>query len=215
MLLPDLPNELLCQICEVLDTVQDITSFSQLNHHLHRLTEDHLYRFDVQEGKSSALLWAATHGRLQTAKKALKALQKSEQPTVGSEADANTTNEPATNPVGIALINAAEKGHTSLVRLLIEHGAQLKWRDPERRQSAMEAACTKGHISIVKLLLKSGVRPFLGALHTALSNTMRRDDGPHRHCGIAHRRWCERGHLHWQAGRRLLSPFAACRKGRS
>jgi ankyrin repeat protein len=162
MSLLDLPNELLCQICEVLDTAQDITSFSQLNHHLHRLTEDHLYRFDVQEGKSSALLWAATHGRLQTTKKALKALQKSEQPTVGSEADANTTNEPATNPVGIALINAAEKGHTSLVRLLIEHGAQLKWRDPERRQSAMEAACTKGHISIVKLLLKSGVDPSWG-----------------------------------------------------
>jgi ankyrin repeat protein len=162
MLLLDLPNELLCQICEVLDTAQDITLFSQLNHHLHRLTEDHLYRFDAQEGKSSALLWAAAHGRLQTTKKALKALQRSERPTAGSEADANTTNEPATNPVGIALVNAAGKGHASVVRLLIEHGAELGWRDPERRQTAMEAACTKGHIRIVKLLLESGADPSRG-----------------------------------------------------
>lgn len=163
MLLLDLPNELLCQICEVLDTAQDIKSFGQLNHHLHRLTEDHLYRFDAQEGKSSALLWAAAHGRLQTAKKALKALQSSERPTTAdSEADANTTDEPANNPVGIALVNAAERGHTSLGRLLIEHGAKLSWRDPERGQSAMEAACTKGHIGIVKLLLESGANPSWG-----------------------------------------------------
>jgi hypothetical protein len=90
MLLLDLPNELLCQIYEALDTAQDITSFSQLNHHLHRLTEDHLYQFDAQDGNSSALLWAAAHGELQTTKKALKALQRSEQQTAGSEADENT-----------------------------------------------------------------------------------------------------------------------------
>ena len=78
MLLSDLPNELLYQICEVLDTAQDIKSFGQPNRHLHRLTEDHLYRFDAQDGKSSALLWAAAHGKLQTTKKALKALQESE-----------------------------------------------------------------------------------------------------------------------------------------
>jgi ankyrin repeat protein len=162
MLLLDLPNELLCRICEVLDTVQDITSFSQLNHHLHQLTEDYLYRFDAQDGRSSALLWAAAHGQLQTTKRALKALQKSKQPIAGSEADENTTSEPATNPVGIALVIAAEKGHTSLVRLLIEHGADLDWRYPRRRQSAMEAACTKGHIEIVNLLLESGVDPSWG-----------------------------------------------------
>jgi hypothetical protein len=88
-------------------------------------------------------------------------LQRSERPTAGSETDADTTNKPATGPVCIALVNAAGKGHTSLVRLLIEHGAELDWRDPERRQSAMEAACTKGDIGIVKLLLDSGADPSL------------------------------------------------------
>jgi ankyrin repeat protein len=83
-------------------------------------------------------------------------LQRSERPTAGSETDADTTNKPVTNPVCIALVNATGKGHTSLVRLLIEHGAELDWRDPERRQIAMEAASTKGDIGIVKLLLDSG-----------------------------------------------------------
>ena len=133
MSLPDLPNELLYQICEVLDTAQDIKSFGQPNRHLHRLTEDHLYRFDAQDGKSSALLWAAAHGKLHTTKKALKALQESEQQTAGSEVDENTTSESATYPVDIALVIAAEKGHTSLVRLLIEHGADLDQRDPQWR----------------------------------------------------------------------------------
>src|SRR5690242_14782280 len=95
-------------------------------------------------------------GNFRQTKKALKALQKSERPTAGSEADANTTNEPAINPVDIALVIAAGKGHTSLIRLLIQHSAELDWRDPEREQSAMEAACNKGHIDIVKLLLESG-----------------------------------------------------------
>jgi ankyrin repeat protein len=162
MSLLDLPNELLCQIYEALGTARDIRSFNQLNRHLHRLAEDHLYQFDAQDRKSSALLWAAAHGELQTTKKALKALQKSEQQTAGSEADENTTSETATNPIDIALVNAAEKGHTSLVWLLIEHGADLDWRDPQWRQSAMEAACTQGHIEIVDLLLESGVDPSWG-----------------------------------------------------
>ena len=162
MLLSDLPNELLYQICEILDTAQDIKSFSQLTRHLHRLTEDHLYRFDAQDGKSSALLWAATYGKLQTTKKALKALEEIEEQTAGFEADENTTSESATNPVDIALVMAAEKGHTSLVGLLIEYGADLDWRDPQWRQSAMEAACAQGHIEIVKLLLESGADPTWG-----------------------------------------------------
>jgi ankyrin repeat protein len=95
-------------------------------------------------------------GDFRQPKKALKALQRSERPTAGSETDANTTDEPVTNPVGIALVNAARKGHTSFVKLPIEYGAELDWRDPERRQSAMEAACTKGHIGIVNLSLDSG-----------------------------------------------------------
>ncbi|KAH6641940.1 ankyrin repeat-containing domain protein [Boeremia exigua] len=177
MFLPELPNELLQQICEVLKTPQDILSFSQSSRALCRLTEDHMYRVDAQERNSSALLWAAAHGRLRTAEKALKALQGTGRSTEsesddsdlelydsesGSEADANTTTEPAPNPVGIALVNAAENGHTSLVRLLIEHGAELDWRDPKRKQSAMEAACTKGHIGIVNLLIELGADPSWG-----------------------------------------------------
>jgi ankyrin repeat protein len=60
------------------------------------------------------------------------------------------------------LVIAAEKGHTSLVGLLIKHGADLDWRDPKLRQSAMETACTKGHMEIVKLLLESGADPSRG-----------------------------------------------------
>ncbi|KAF3031228.1 hypothetical protein E8E12_001325 [Didymella heteroderae] len=156
MLLFGLPNELLCQICEDLRTAQDIASFNRVNRQLYRVTEEYLYRFDAREGRSSALLWAAVHGRLQTAKKALKELQRDEQLTDGSGTDANTTNATATNPIDSALVHAAEKGRTALVRLLVENGADWSWRDPERRQSAMEAACSNGHIEVVKVLLNMG-----------------------------------------------------------
>jgi hypothetical protein len=166
MSLLDLPNELLCKISEDLRTTQDIASFSQVNQHLLQLTTEHLYRFDARQGKSSALLWAATHGRLQTTKKALGALQRNEQPAANceadSEADTHTTDESATNPADIALLQAAENGHASLVRLLVEHGADLEWRDPERRQNAMEAACFNGRSEVVKLLLESGEDPSSG-----------------------------------------------------
>jgi hypothetical protein len=162
MSLLDLPSELLCQICEDLHTTQNIASLNRVNHQLHQLTEEHLYQFDAREKKSSALAWAADHGRLQTSKKALKALQRVGQLTTGLRANADTTDKPATDSIDIALVHAAEKGHVGVVRLLVQYGANLLWRDFERRQTAMEATCSKGHIEVVKLLLEFGADPSRG-----------------------------------------------------
>jgi ankyrin repeat protein len=150
MSLLDLPNELLYQISENLDTAQDIASLSRVNHHLHQLTAEHLYQFDARERNSSALVWAADHGHLETAEKALKAVQKDDQ------LPDDTSAEPTTNPIDVAFVHAADNGHVGVARLFIERGASFRWRDNEQRQSAMEAACFKGHIEVVKLLLESG-----------------------------------------------------------
>ena len=162
MSLLDLPNELLSQICEDLHKTQDIASFNQVSRHLHRLTEEHLFRFDAREGRSSALLWAAAHGRLQTAEKALKALQRDEKLPDGSVGDVSTSTEPAIEPIDVALVHAAGMGHVSVVRLLVEHGASFLWRGTERRQTAMEAACFEGNIGVVRVLLELGAIPSTG-----------------------------------------------------
>lgn len=159
MSLLNLPTELLCQICENLHTVRDIASFSKVSHRLHGSTEVHLYRCDACNVKSSTLLWAASHGRMQTLKKALRGMQRDEQLTGGFKIDDETTVESPTDPVNIALVYAAEKGHAAHVRLLAEHSADLNWREPERRQSSIEAACSKGHIEVVKVLLYMGAEP--------------------------------------------------------
>ena len=63
MLLLDLPNELLQDISEYLESERDINAVAQANRHLYRLLDSYLYRYNVQQSRRSALLWAARHGR--------------------------------------------------------------------------------------------------------------------------------------------------------
>jgi hypothetical protein len=67
MPLLDLPNELLLKISENLESKRDINAIAQANRRLYCLLDSSLYRYNIQQSGSSALLWAARHGQEATA----------------------------------------------------------------------------------------------------------------------------------------------------
>lgn len=57
-----------------------------------------------------------------------------------------------------ALILASREGHVEIVRLFLEHGADLNFQDDDGNTALLEA-CIYGHIDVVKLLLDLGADP--------------------------------------------------------
>jgi ankyrin repeat protein len=72
MLLLDLPNELLQSLAEALELERHINAFTQTNRRLYNLLNTYLYRHNVHQLGSSALLWAAERGQKATVQKLLK-----------------------------------------------------------------------------------------------------------------------------------------------
>jgi F-box-like len=66
-----LPNEILIEIVENLDNEQDICSLIRVSKQFHNLFDDYLYCCNIKHRRSSALFWAAMHGREVTAGKFL------------------------------------------------------------------------------------------------------------------------------------------------
>ncbi|KAF2178770.1 hypothetical protein K469DRAFT_598122 [Zopfia rhizophila CBS 207.26] len=62
MPLLNLANELLYCISENLKSERDINAFAQANRRLYCLLNTYIYRYNIQQSGSSALLWAAQHG---------------------------------------------------------------------------------------------------------------------------------------------------------
>ncbi|KAF2174966.1 hypothetical protein K469DRAFT_612531 [Zopfia rhizophila CBS 207.26] len=107
-----LANELLYCISENLELERDINAFAQANRRLYRLLNAYLYRYNIRQSRSSALLWAAQYGQEATAQKLL-----------GERADDQATSDCYWTPLWVA----AEKGHKGIVKLLLDKGA-LKLR---------------------------------------------------------------------------------------
>lgn len=142
MLLLHLPNELLQCIAEKLDLQRDINSFAQANTRLYNLLNTYLYRHNVQQLGGSALLWAAKHGKVTTAKKSLKE---------GAPGRAIFESNPT------PLMLAAENGHEAVVRLLLAtEGVSPDFKDSRGYTPLLQAA-KNGHGAVVKLLLSEGV----------------------------------------------------------
>src|SRR5207302_3202156 len=99
-----LPNELLCSIAENLELERDINAFAQANRRLYRLLNTYLYRYNIRQSGSSALLWAARHGQEATAQKLL-----------GERADDQAISDCYRGPLCVA----ARMGHEGMVKLLL------------------------------------------------------------------------------------------------
>jgi hypothetical protein len=72
MLLLNLLNELLQNVSEYLESERDINAIAQANRRLYYLLDSYLYRYNIQQSRSLALLWAARHGQEVTAQKSLR-----------------------------------------------------------------------------------------------------------------------------------------------
>jgi ankyrin repeat protein len=142
MSLLDLPNELLLGISEYLASEGDINAVAQANRHLYQLLGGYLYRYNVQQSGSSALLWAARHGQEATAQKSLR-----------EKANIQATNDDEEAP----LLLAAENGHKQVVKLLADKGADVN-AQCGYYGNALQVASYRGNEAVVKLLVARGAK---------------------------------------------------------
>jgi hypothetical protein len=140
MPLLNLPNELLQNISENLESERDINVIAQANCRLYCLLDSYLYRYNVQRSGSSALLWAARHGQEATARKLLR-----------EKASIQDTNNDDQTP----LLLAVEKGHKQVVKLLVDKGADVNAQGGYYG-NALQAASARGHEVVVNMLLDKG-----------------------------------------------------------
>ncbi|CAG5179642.1 uncharacterized protein ALTATR162_LOCUS9388 [Alternaria atra] len=141
MPLLDLPNELLRDISEYLESERDINAVAQANRPLYGLLNSYLYRYNVQQSGSSALLWAARHDQEATAQKSLR-----------EKANIQATND---DDDEAPLLLAAENGHKQVVKLLVDKGADVNAQGG-RYGNALYAASYRGHEAVVRQLLDKG-----------------------------------------------------------
>lgn len=140
-----LPNELLLCIAKDLEFVEHINAFARTNTCLRNLINPYLYLYDVQQLRSSALLWAAKQGQDATAQNSLD-----QGAHVQSLSESNRT------PLSLA----AQNGHVALVKLLLAtEGVNPDSRDSNGR-TPLSWASEYGHETVVKLLIATeGVNP--------------------------------------------------------
>jgi ankyrin repeat protein len=137
MSLLSLANELLLLIVRYLDLETDISAFSRTNRRLHGLLITYLYRRNVQSGGTSALMRAASHGKLATARRSISAGADVQVMTKGGRT---------------SLSLAAEAGHVDLVEFLLSiNGVDPDSRDP-RDTTPLYLAAGNRHEPVVKLL---------------------------------------------------------------
>jgi ankyrin repeat protein len=107
-----LPNELLQCIAENLEFGEDINAFARTNTRLYNLLNPYLYRYDVQQHGSSALLWAAKHGQEATAQKSLE-----------EGAHAQSLSKSNQTPLSLA----ARNGYEAVVNLVFSFTCQYEF----------------------------------------------------------------------------------------
>jgi ankyrin repeat protein len=100
-----------------------------------------LYRYNVQQSRRSALLWAARHGQEATAQRSLR-----------EKANIQATNNDNNK---VSLLVAAEKGHKQVVKLLLDKGANVNAQGGYYGNT-LQAASKGGHETVVQLLLDKG-----------------------------------------------------------
>src|SRR3954451_16514314 len=135
-----LANEVLCCISENLELERDINAFTQANRRLYRLLNNYLYRYNIEQSGSSALLWAALHGQEATAQK-----------LVDKGADVNAQG----GQYGNALQAASSGGHEQIVQRLLENGADVDAQGG-LYGNALQAGSSGGHDQMVQRLLEKG-----------------------------------------------------------
>lgn len=177
MSLVDLANEILLSIAENLAWESDINALARTNRRFYILLNLYLYQRNVHRSRSSALRWAAEHGRdltIQTsldAKADVRATRRNRDKSTAlhlasvnghlqiaallttSGACIDAQNSHGFTPLHLAILHRFEP----VARMLIEKGAEFRKDWPGRhRQTALHVASYFGLTPIVQLLLEKG-----------------------------------------------------------
>ncbi|GAM38563.1 ankyrin repeat-containing protein [Talaromyces pinophilus] len=178
MSLLSLPIELVHLIASLLDREADINSLAQTNNLNYTRLNGFLYQRNVQVSESSALIWAANHGRKNTADLSLRhganrdttcsrlgltplcwAAHNGDVPMAvlllqngGANINARCSDSRRWTPLSFA----AAQGNEDMVRLLLaDERVDVETKDSRGLSPAFLAA-SKGHLAVVKLLLETG-----------------------------------------------------------
>ncbi|PLN81659.1 ankyrin repeat-containing domain protein [Aspergillus taichungensis] len=172
MALTSLPNEILLAITSNLTDEPDLNALAQTNRRFYETLDEELYRLNVETGKSSSLLWASLHGHDASVRKLLRLkanvnactnMRKTTLPEAISVENASivTQNlkqeitENRARLIASPLVYAAAMNHTSIMRLLIDAGAEVHRRHGCHRNPIM-AAADQGRVDALEMLLDAG-----------------------------------------------------------
>lgn len=172
MALTTLPDELLLAITSNVTDECDLSALVRTNRRLYEALDEELYRFNVEENNSSALLWASLHGHDASVRKLLRLkadvnactkMRKTSLPPAISVENASivTRNleqeiaEGRARLISSPLVYAAAMNHTAIMRLLIDAGAEVHRRRGCHRIPIM-AAADQGRVDALEMLLDAG-----------------------------------------------------------
>ncbi|CAG8902728.1 unnamed protein product [Penicillium egyptiacum] len=144
-----LPTELILLIASVLPCESSLVALALSNRRLYEICNPFLYQYNVLHGHSSALNWAAENDRIDTLQKALDAgapllmgRPLNEDPSLFKP-----------HPLSLA----AKKGHTNIVRYMVDRGVSPDITTRELL-TPLALAAARGHASLVTYLLQVGAR---------------------------------------------------------
>ncbi|KAB8275207.1 ankyrin repeat-containing domain protein [Aspergillus minisclerotigenes] len=140
-----LPDELLLSVVSYLTLQREINSLARTNARLYNLLNTYLYRYNVEQNKSSALLWAVKNGQEETAKK-----------SIAEGANVQPVSELTRTPLSWAAWN----GNETVVKLLLATDGVDANPPSSGGETLLSLAAWNGHEEVVKLLLATqGVKP--------------------------------------------------------
>lgn len=117
---------------------KDINSLCQTSRRFHALFTPYIYKLNVRQGKSSALVWAAEHGHTTTARLSIQA---------GARIMASKDGLP---PISWA----ARGGYREIVKLLLDTGkVEIDYRSSPLYKTALCCAVKCGDEAIIEMLL--------------------------------------------------------------
>lgn len=155
-----LSSELLMLIAQQLEW-KDLNAFLQIHPSIYHTLNDYLYYCNVQYGDSSALFWAARHGSQKTLERILYAgadvRWKSDYWMLAKpwSRRAPYLKRPASGLREHPISYAASNGHIEIVRILLQEGVDINFKDG-RGRSPLALAARNGHFTLVKILISMG-----------------------------------------------------------
>lgn len=148
-----LPTELLLSIAESLPNEKDLSAFTQTTKRTYAVLQLYLYKNNIQNHGTSALLWAAKNGHTLLTQKMLDAGAKLSARIPSSPNHTNPAN--VTGIAGNALSLAASGPHIETLTCLLSETRPDQTYDPDQlREALIEGAIPAHSAEAVKLLLR-------------------------------------------------------------